>query len=60
VDLPAGDPVPADDRMRWLEESGVRVALLNGIPPSGPVRTMLVDAAPVEADTTTTTAPRLQ
>jgi murein DD-endopeptidase MepM/ murein hydrolase activator NlpD len=59
-DLPAGDPVPAADRMRWHAESGGRVALLNGSPPSGPVRTMRVDAAPVEADTTTTTAPRLQ
>jgi murein DD-endopeptidase MepM/ murein hydrolase activator NlpD len=61
VDLPAGDPVPSDDRMRWLEESGVRVALLDGIPPAGPVRTMLVDAAPVDAEATTTaTTPRLQ
>jgi murein DD-endopeptidase MepM/ murein hydrolase activator NlpD len=61
VDLPAGDPVPSDDRMRWLEESGVRVALLDGIPPAGPVRTLLVDAAPVDAEATTTaTTPRLQ
>src|SRR5690606_5159025 len=29
VDLPAGDPVPADDRVRWDAESGVRVALLD-------------------------------
>jgi murein DD-endopeptidase MepM/ murein hydrolase activator NlpD len=44
VDLPAGDPVPSDDRMRWLEESSVRAALLDGIPSAGPVRTLLVDA----------------
>jgi murein DD-endopeptidase MepM/ murein hydrolase activator NlpD len=61
VDLPAGDPVPSDDRMRWLEESSVRVALLDGIAPAGPVRTMLVDAAPVDAEVATTaTTPRLQ
>jgi len=45
VDLPAGDPVPADDRMRWIDESSVRVALLDGIPSAGPVRTLLADAA---------------
>jgi len=45
VDLPAGDPVPSDDRMRWIEESGVRVALLDGIPSAGPVRTLVADAS---------------
>ena len=45
VDLPAGDPVPSDDRMRWLDESSVRLALLDGIPEAGPVRTLVVDAA---------------
>ncbi len=44
VDLPAGDPVPSDDRMRWLDEAEVRVALLDGIPGAGPVRTLVVDA----------------
>ena len=44
VDLPAGDPVPSDDRMRWLEESSVRVALLEGVPGAGPVRTAVADA----------------
>ncbi len=44
VDLPAGDPVPSQDRMRWIEESSVRVALLDGVPGAGPVRTLVVDA----------------
>jgi murein DD-endopeptidase MepM/ murein hydrolase activator NlpD len=44
VDLPAGDPVPSQDRMRWIEESSVRVALLDGVPGAGPVRAMVVDA----------------
>jgi murein DD-endopeptidase MepM/ murein hydrolase activator NlpD len=66
VDLPAGDPVPSDDRMRWMEESSVRVALLDGVPPAGPVRTLLADAEGIEAEATTaattavTTTPRLQ
>ncbi len=38
VDLPVGDPVPADNRTRWLQESRVRVALLESIPGAGPVR----------------------
>ncbi len=44
VDLPAGDPVPAQDRIRWLEEMDVRVALLESIPGGGPVRTLLAEA----------------
>jgi murein DD-endopeptidase MepM/ murein hydrolase activator NlpD len=44
VDLPAGDPVPSDDRMRWLDEREVRVALLGTIPQAGPVRTILAEA----------------
>lgn len=39
VDLPAGDPVPADDEVRWANEKGGRVALLETIPRAGPVRT---------------------
>jgi murein DD-endopeptidase MepM/ murein hydrolase activator NlpD len=38
VDLPAGDPVPADDRARWRTEMNGRVALLESIPRAGPVR----------------------
>jgi len=46
VDLPAGDPVPRDDRSRWLAEKNARVALLELIPGAGPVRTAAqVDAA---------------
>jgi len=56
VDLPAGDPVPADDRMRWLEESSVRAALLDGIPGAGPVRTLLVDAEGAAPQGTATAA----
>ena len=57
VDLPAGDPVPSDDRMRWLEESSVRVALLDGIPSAGPVRTLLADAATAGAAAPTGATP---
>ena len=39
VDLPAGDPVPADDMVRWMDEMMARVALLEAIPGAGPVRT---------------------
>ena len=39
VDLPSGDPVPADDMVRWMDEMMARVALLESIPGAGPVRT---------------------
>ncbi len=32
VDLPAGDPVPADKWELWTEQSGVRIALLDRLP----------------------------
>lgn len=41
VDLPAGDPVPSDDRARWAAESSVRIALLELIPRAGPVRAVV-------------------
>ncbi len=46
VDLPAGDPVPAEDMVRWRAESVQRLALLDLIPRAGPVRTAeaMVDA----------------
>jgi murein DD-endopeptidase MepM/ murein hydrolase activator NlpD len=44
VDLPAGDPVPSDSRMQWLEARNVRLALLESIPGGGPVRTLVADA----------------
>jgi len=47
VDLPAGDPVPDDDRARWETEMRARVALLDLVPGVGPVRTA---AARVDAD----------
>ena len=37
VDLPAGDPVPSDDQVRWGEELITRVDLLESIPGAGPV-----------------------
>jgi murein DD-endopeptidase MepM/ murein hydrolase activator NlpD len=48
VDLPAGDPVPADARERWQTEKAARVALLELIPGAGPVRTASarVDGSP--------------
>jgi len=47
VDLPAGDPVPAEDRARWDDEASVRIALLELIPGAGPARTAVAD---VDAD----------
>jgi murein DD-endopeptidase MepM/ murein hydrolase activator NlpD len=44
VDLPAGDPVPADDRMLWMSEMATRVALLESIPGAGPVRMATADS----------------
>jgi murein DD-endopeptidase MepM/ murein hydrolase activator NlpD len=50
VDLPAGDPVPSQDRMKWMEKRNVRLALLESIPGGGPVRTLLAEASvPAEA-----------
>jgi murein DD-endopeptidase MepM/ murein hydrolase activator NlpD len=57
VDLPAGDPVPSQDRMRWLEESTVRVALLEGVPGAGPPRTMMAEASVPAEDAPPATAP---
>ncbi|MDZ7780164.1 MAG: M23 family metallopeptidase [Gemmatimonadota bacterium] len=48
VDLPAGDPVPADDMMRWMDEMMARVALLEAIPGAGPVRTAALDVEEAE------------
>ena len=50
VDLPAGDPVPADDRRRWTTEMTGRVALLESVPRAGPVRTTVAAAAPDAAE----------
>ena len=47
VDLPAGDPVPTENRMQWLQAMNVRVGLLESIPGGGPVRTLLA-AAPTQ------------
>ena len=49
VDLPAGDPVPSDDMRRWDREMSGRVALLESIPRSGPVRTFAAEADVVAA-----------
>jgi murein DD-endopeptidase MepM/ murein hydrolase activator NlpD len=46
VDLPAGDPVPDQDRMRWQQDRNVRMALLESIPGAGPVRTELLAEGP--------------
>ncbi|MDH3271815.1 MAG: M23 family metallopeptidase [Gemmatimonadota bacterium] len=43
VDLPAGDPVPSDDRVRWRTEMTGRVALLETIPRAGPVRSFVAE-----------------
>lgn len=58
VDLPAGDPVPSEDRLRWRGEMGVRVALLETIPGAGPVRDLLAQASSgVQADRDPTATP---
>ena len=44
VDLPAGDPVPSEDRVRWRTEMTGRMALLDLIPPAGPVRSFVAEA----------------
>lgn len=44
VDLPAGDPVPADNRTRWRSEMSGRMTLLEAIPRAGPVRTSIATA----------------
>ncbi len=44
VDLPAGDPVPSEDRVLWLGHMATRVALLESIPGAGPVRTASADS----------------
>lgn len=51
VDLPSGDPVPSEDRLRWLDERNVRVALLESIPGGGPVRTLMVEGPAEDART---------
>jgi murein DD-endopeptidase MepM/ murein hydrolase activator NlpD len=43
VDLPAGDPVPAEDMTRWRSESNARLALLELVPGAGPVRTVVAE-----------------
>lgn len=60
VDLPSGDPVPADDMVRWMDEMVQRVALLETIPGAGPVRTADVvdeeEGGPATGQAATTTA----
>jgi murein DD-endopeptidase MepM/ murein hydrolase activator NlpD len=52
VDLPAGDPVPSEDRTRWQADKTSRMALLESIPRAGPLRSFVADAAPEEVDLT--------
>jgi murein DD-endopeptidase MepM/ murein hydrolase activator NlpD len=44
VDLPAGDPVPADDLDQWQVEMVARIDLLESIPRGGPARTYLAQS----------------
>jgi murein DD-endopeptidase MepM/ murein hydrolase activator NlpD len=50
VDIPAGDPVPDDDRTRWRSEMTTRVSLLESVPRAGPVRSAVASATPDEQD----------
>jgi murein DD-endopeptidase MepM/ murein hydrolase activator NlpD len=52
VDLPAGDPVPADDMSTWRTAMGARVGLLETIPRAGPVRTAVAVAEPAPQEPT--------
>jgi len=49
VALPAGDPVPADDRGRWLNDMITRVALLETVPGPMPVRVVSAHAQDSDA-----------
>jgi murein DD-endopeptidase MepM/ murein hydrolase activator NlpD len=63
VDLPAGDPVPSEDRLRWGNELSVRVALLETIPGAGPVRDFVAQArseSPTDAEQAATPTGGLQ
>ena len=57
VDLPAGDPVPSDDRTRWQSEMSTRVALLETIPGAGPVRDFVARASADATDADLTLTP---
>jgi len=46
VDLPPGDPVPSEDRLRWLGEMTTSVSLLEAILGAVPVRVFTADAQP--------------
>ncbi len=50
VDLPAGDPVPSEDRVRWMAELPARLALLDAVPGAGPVRTAAAASEPAAGD----------
>lgn len=50
VDLPAGDPVPDEDRLQWTRDRDVRLALLESIPEAGPVRTAATEAPSDDTD----------
>jgi murein DD-endopeptidase MepM/ murein hydrolase activator NlpD len=50
VDLPSGDPVPSTNRTQWEQDRNVRMALLESFPGGGPVRTLLVEAQPSQAE----------
>lgn len=43
VDIPAGDPIPAEARDRWAGELDVRIALLEGLPSAPDLRRAMVD-----------------
>ncbi len=44
VDLPRGDPVPANDKAQWAVARAQRLSLLESIPGAGPVRSTVVAA----------------
>jgi murein DD-endopeptidase MepM/ murein hydrolase activator NlpD len=51
IELPAGDPVPADDRERWDAESVVRWALLDRLPDVAEIRYASTDAGHLAGET---------
>lgn len=50
LELPPGDPVPSDDRERWLRESARRLVLLNELPQAPSLLRMAARTAREAAD----------
>jgi murein DD-endopeptidase MepM/ murein hydrolase activator NlpD len=56
VELPSGDPVPADDLARWQLELGPRIALIDSLPEVGGLR-VARSATALDSDATPAATP---